>query len=239
MDVRALPRGRRKELVALVPAHGRKLGQRGCCEVNGVPREMRIGDVPLDAFDRQRRGKRAAPAVLDHVAQALDGRGLAHDAEVDPFVGCRELFNDFDRAVDRRAFLVGSDQQRDGSRGLRMRDDEAFHRGHERRQRALHVRGAAAVEPALALRRHERIGLPSVARAGGHDIGVSGEADQRTRGTAARPQVRDAIRHERFEPKAERRKPFHEQRLASGIVGGYRRPRDQRACEVQRGINRS
>ena len=87
--------------------------KRGRREVDRILREMRVGDVPLDALDDQRARQRAAPAVLDHVAEALDRRRLADDAIVDALARGRELLDDLDRAVDRRAFLVGRQQQRD------------------------------------------------------------------------------------------------------------------------------
>jgi hypothetical protein len=45
--------------------------------------QMRVGDVALDALDRQLAGQRAAPAVLDHVAERVDRGRFADDAEVE------------------------------------------------------------------------------------------------------------------------------------------------------------
>ena len=172
MNVRTLPRGRRKEFVTFVPAHRSELRQRGCHGVNRVARELGIGDMALDTLDRQRCRQRAAPTVLDHVAQAVDRGGLADHAEIDGLSGGRELLDDFDGAVDRRALLVGRDQQRDGAGCRGMVGDEALDCGHECRERRFHIGGAAAVQPAVALGRHERFGLPSVAWTCRHNVGV-------------------------------------------------------------------
>jgi hypothetical protein len=66
--------------------------------------------VTLDAVDGQRAGQRAAPSVLDHVAEAVDGRRLADDAVVDSLARHASFSTTFDGAVDRRPFLVGGDE---------------------------------------------------------------------------------------------------------------------------------
>ena len=118
VDVRALPRRRRKVGVAVVPLRRRELGERRRGAMDRVVGEMRIGDVTLHALDGQRPGQRAAAAVLDHVPQHVDRRRLADDAVVDALSGRGELLDDARRAVDRRTFLVGGEQQRDRSGGV-------------------------------------------------------------------------------------------------------------------------
>ena len=71
--------------------------------------------------------------------------------------------------------LVSS--KRDRARVVGLLRDEILGRDDEGGDRGLHVGGAAAVELAVADRRHERIGVPLLERAGGHDVGVAGEAD--------------------------------------------------------------
>ena len=151
--------------------------------------------------------------------------------------GSGQLLDDLDRAVDGGPFFVGGDEQRDRSGGRRVIGDEALHRGDERRERRLHVGRAATVEPAVALGRHERIGFPSFARTGRHDVGVPGKADERTRRAAPRPQIGDAVRNERFATEAERRETCGDQRLAARVVGRHRGARDQFARERERRIN--
>ena len=145
-----------------------------------------------------------------------------------------ELLDDLDRAVDRRALFVGREEERDRAGGVRMRGDEGLDRGDERRERAFHVRRAAAVEPAVALGRHERVGLPRRERAGRHDVGVTGEAHERTRAPAAQPAVANAVRDQRLGAKSERRQARRDQVLAAGVVGGERAPLDQRARQRER-----
>ena len=96
----------------------------GADEMNRIARELRIRDVALHALDGQRAGQRAAPAVLDHVAQRVDRRRLADDAIVDALAARGQLLDDLHRAVDRRTFLVGRDEQRDRAGRVRMRGDE-------------------------------------------------------------------------------------------------------------------
>ena len=165
-------------------------------------------------------------------------RGLADDAEIDRLAGSGELLDDLD-ACRRSDGPSSSEVMSSAMEPVRRRmlGDEAFHRGDERRERRLHVGGAAAVQPAVALGRRERIGFPAFARPGRHDIGVAGEADERTRGAAPRPEVGDAVRNQRFAAEAERREPRGEQRLATGVVRRDRRARDQRAGELERGID--
>ena len=47
-----------------------------------VTRTRRVGNVALNALERELAGEAAATAVLDHVAQTMDRGGLAHDAPV-------------------------------------------------------------------------------------------------------------------------------------------------------------
>jgi hypothetical protein len=51
VDVADLPAGGREELVAFVPARGHQLGQRRRQLVDRVARQLRVGDVALDALD--------------------------------------------------------------------------------------------------------------------------------------------------------------------------------------------
>ena len=212
----------------------RELRERRRREVDRVPRELRVRDVTLDALDGQRAGQRAAPAVLDHVAEPIDGGRLADDAIVDALARGGELLDHLDRPVDRRPFFVGGDEQRDRARRVRMRCDERLDGGDERGERGLHVGGAAAVQPAVALGRHERIRLPLRQRAGRHDVGVPGEADERARRSPAPPSVLDRVRRERLGAKAERGEARRHQLLAAGVVGRERPPRDQLARQRER-----
>src|SRR5213078_1287783 len=93
-----------------------------------------------------------------------------------------------------------------------------FDRSHECRDRAFHVGGAATVEITVAHCCDEWIGLPPIERAGRNNVGVSGEADERTRIAASRPQIRDTVYDRRFTTETERRKARSKQRLASGVL---------------------
>ena len=102
------------------------------------------------------------------------------------------VFHDALRAIDGAAFLVARDQEGDASRGAPgcacTKSSVAVTMAARPR---LHVRRAAAVEHAIAHGRRERVGLPFLQRPGGHDVRMAGEAEQRRRAAAPRPEIVD------------------------------------------------
>ena len=86
--------------------------------------DVRIGDVALRAMQRQPPGQRAAPAVLDRVAERCDAGRLADDAMVEGFAARQRPVEQLRRAVDRRPLLVAGDEKADRARerGLRRRN---------------------------------------------------------------------------------------------------------------------
>ena len=62
--------------------------------------------MPLTPLDRQTYIDRAAPADLQHVAQAVDAGRLAHEAEVGLVAMLAHVIDQFPRAVQRLPFLV-------------------------------------------------------------------------------------------------------------------------------------
>ncbi len=130
---------------------------------------VRIGDVALLAGDDQHAVLRAAAADLDGVAELVDVARLAQHAMVELFAARGRPFQELGGAVDRDAFLVAGDQERD--RALRL----AAVRGEmiERRRdlagdRALHVDGAAAVQHAVGdVARERRDATSALASPGG------------------------------------------------------------------------
>ena len=227
-----LEAGGREIVVAGVPGGRREFGQRRRGEMHGILHQMRIGDVALHALDAQRGRERTAAAVLHGVAEAVDAGRLADDAEVDDFVARLERFDHAHRAVDGVAFLVGGQQQRQRVGADATARNQAFHGDDGGGDRAFHVGRAATVEPAVAHGRLERRRGPLFQRAGGHYVGVAGKADQAAAGlatrVASRPEVRDAAGIDAFDVKAEPDQPGGDQVEAAGIVGRYRRARDQR-----------
>ena len=103
MDVRHLPGGRLEVRVAAVPFDADQLGERRRDEMDRVLRQVRVGDVALHAEDAQLAAERAAAAVLDRVADALDRGRLADDAVVEADAALDQPVADARRAVDRRA----------------------------------------------------------------------------------------------------------------------------------------
>ena len=107
-----------KIFVALIPFGVAQFGDGRRRQVDRVATEVRVGDVALDALDRQLAGQRAAAAVLDHVAERIDRGRLADDAEVERFAARLQGFDDGDGAVGGIAFLVRGEQEGDASRDV-------------------------------------------------------------------------------------------------------------------------
>jgi hypothetical protein len=167
--------------------------------VDGVFRQLRIRDVALDAVHGQPSRERSAPADLDGVAQLLLAGGFADDAPVDLLAALAQRFHHFLGAVDRRAFLVAGDQVGDRALVPGVFAHEVFGRGDHGRERALHVGGATSKKEPVAYRRFERIALPFLERAGGHDVGMAREAQHRAALAAGRPEVVDVAITEVFD----------------------------------------
>ena len=162
------------------------------------------------------------PAVLDGIAEHFGRRRFADDAVVNLAPARREPVHDLDGAVHRRAFLVRGDEQADGALVLRMRGHEGFGGGDERRDRALHVGGAAAVEHAVAHLRLERVAMPILARTGRHDISVTGEHHHRLAVAAFGPEIVDVAVAQVLAAEARGREALREDFLAAGVVRRHR-----------------
>ena len=212
----------------------------GATRVHRVVGEVRIGDVTLDAVHGELARERAAPADLDRVAERVGAAGLADHAPVDLLAARFERFHHAPRAVDRRAFLVARQQERERAAVIGMRGDKALAGGHHRRESTLHVGGAAAVQDAVAHDRVERIGLPFFARAGRHDVGVTGEAQHGSGSAMPRPDVLDRAEGHPLDPKTERFQPLPDQLQAAVVLGADGRTADQflGECERRVGVGR-
>jgi hypothetical protein len=194
---------------------------------------MRVGDVALLAVYGQAPAQRAAPTVLDDIAEpGVRGR-FAHQTIVDMLAARREPIDHLDGAVDRRAFFVGGDQQADRALMVGMLPDKILDRGDERRQRALHVGGAAPVQQSVAHLRRERVARPLPARAGRHHVGVAGERQQRLDGAAPRPEVVDLAEAQALDLEPERFEARDHQFLTALVLRRDRWPGDQLLGEFQ------
>jgi hypothetical protein len=113
--------------------------------------------------------------VLDHVAGALHGRGLADDAEIGHLAALAQGFADHHGAIHRGSFFIAGEQEGDVQRGLGLRGEEFLGGHHHRGQRGLHVAGAAPEKRPLAVRGGERVTVPLGQRSGRDDIGMTGK----------------------------------------------------------------
>ena len=240
VDVRDLPAGRREVGIAAVPHRRDQFGERRCRSVDRIAGELRIGDVALHALDAQLARQRAAAPVLDHVAERAHRGRLADDAVVEPNALRSEPVAERDGAVERRPFLVARDQEGDRAGGIGARGDELLDRDHHRGERALHVGGAAAMQHAVAVARHERVAGPLLERPGRHDVGVAGEREDLRRRRAPRsdrPQVGDAAVGRSAGSvraiEAERRQAGRDQILAAAVRRRHRAAGDQLFSKVE------
>ena len=231
-----MPGGGWEEGVALVPFGCREFGDRRGGQVDRVFGEVRVGDVALHALDRQLARERAASAVLDRVAEAGDGGRFADQAKIGAFPARLQRLGDRDSAVHGVAFLVRGEQEGDRAAVVGVFGDVGFGGGDEGSQRGFHVRRAAAVEQAVTDFGNKGVALPLLARAGRHDVGVAGKAEERRRGTATRPEVADAAAIDAFAAKADLAQAFGDEFEAAGILRGDRGTSDQRAGQGLRRI---
>ena len=230
-DVRHLEAGWREVLAAFVPHGVGQLRQQPCHIVDRIAGEMGVGDVALDAPDRDGSAQRPAPPDLHGVAEPVGARRLADQAPVDALAAPAEGLHDPADPVHRRSLLVAGDEQRDGAVVLRVPVDEALEGGDHGCDASLHVGGAASVEAPVAERRLERRAAPLFEGTGRHHVGMSQQHQQRTVGPAPGPEIVHVGEGYRLRPEAERGQSLGEDRLAAGVLGGDRGAANQLARE--------
>src|SRR3546814_3238460 len=152
---------------------------------------------------------------------------------VDTLAAFGELARDATHAVDRVALLVRGQQQRHGASVAGVHGDETLQCNHERGHAALHVRRAAAVEHAVADFRYEGVAGPGLAWAGRQHVGVAEQHQYRVARAVRGPEVVHLAEAQVLAGEAGATQAFGNQRLAAGVVGGDRGPRDQVAGEIE------
>jgi hypothetical protein len=229
----------RKLVVAGVPANVHQFIQQGRQAVHRVVQVLRERRVALDPVDLQAQVDRATPPHPHRVAERLAAGWLADQAVVGPPPAPSQFFHDPRDAIHRLAFLVAGQQQADLAAVRRVLAHKRLEGDDHRRDRALHVRHAAAVQLAIYLVRAERQEGPELCGARRHHVGMA-EEPQRRRAAAARQQhVADRATQEPLDVEAKRQQAFGDQALAAGVVGRDRRPGGQFAGEVENaGVNR-
>src|SRR5262245_60824045 len=113
VDVAYLPARLLEVLIAFVPFHGCKFGQCRSELVDGILRELGVGDVALHSFNSELRRHRAAPSVLDRVARPIDGRWLTNDTPVRAHAPGLQGFGYLDRAVYSWTFFIAGQHKSD------------------------------------------------------------------------------------------------------------------------------
>ena len=195
--------------------------------MNGVTRQVRVGDVALHALDGEVAGERTTAAVLDHVATAMNRGGFTDDGVLDGFATCLKGIDHNGSAVVGGAFFIRGQQEGDGTGMVRVLGDELFDRHHKGSQRAFHVGSATAIEFAVAFRGLEGGRCPGVEVAGRHHVRVAGQHHEWRGGAASRPEIAGAVAVDTFEDKAEWLEPLGDEFEATGIFRGNRSPRNE------------
>ena len=116
-----------------------------------------------------------------------------------------------------------------------MCGNKALAGGNETGDGAFHIGGAAPVEPAVAFGRHKGRAVPRRFVAGGHHIGMAGEAQQRRRPAAPRPQVFGVAEVHFFDFKTDGGQALGQNLLAAAVIGGYGRFGNQLFGQIKGG----
>ncbi|MNZ24905.1 hypothetical protein D3C78_420620 [compost metagenome] len=192
--------------------------------------------MALYAAYRQLAAERATAAVLHHVAHQRSAGGFADDAPVQALAAGGQALDHGFGAMVGRAFLVTGDEEGDGALVLRMLGDETLHGHQHGGQAALHVRRATAAEHALLVDQGiEGLVLPGLQRAGGHHVGVAGEAEDGALAAADRPEVLHVLDAHALDAETGGGQPAHHQVLAAFVDRGDRGTTDKVAGEFEGG----
>jgi hypothetical protein len=221
--------------IARVPVPARQFRERGREGVHRVVGEVGVGDVALHAVHREPARERAAPADLDRVAERFVAGGLAHHAPVDLLAARLQHLDDAPGSVHGRPFLVAGEQEGEGAAVVGMPGQEALGGRDHGGEPALHVRGPAAVEHAVADHGLERVGLPVLARTGRDHVGVAGEAQQRPAAAVDGPQVVHRAVLQALVAETEGRQAFGDHVEAAAVLGTHGRSPQQLFGQGQRG----
>ena len=205
-----LHRARREKGVAFVPARRHQLGEGGREAVRRIVRALGVGDVALDALDRDPPGERASPPRLVGVAQHRLARRLDDQRAVEPHTATQKFVQRTGGAVVGWALLVARQEQGGGSRRPFQSDDR-------RRHGRLHVARAPPDQEGVALHRLERVARPALARKDHVDMTVEGEPRSRA---ARRPEVARVGVFEDLHGEAGLFQAGREQVEDPGVVGG-------------------
>ena len=183
IDARHLQAGGFEPTRPCIQAVRREVVEQGQQPMHRIIRQMRIGDMALNAGHGDGRAEAAATPDLDDLAEAVRIGRLPHHTEIRHLAMLAHPLHDAHGAVPRRPLLVARDEQRDRSRqGFgRLGLSHARNEGCNRR---LHIAGAAPMQHAILDHAAEGVVLPSLA--GGHHVGMTRKAEMRRPGAEPR-----------------------------------------------------
>ena len=169
---------------------------------------MRVGHVPLYAVNGQVAGQRAATAVFHHIADDFGAGGFADQAIIQALVARHQCFNNLNGAVFRAGFFIRSDQEGQTTFMIWILSDKTFGGDDHCRERAFHIRGAAAKQHAVANGGFKGGVNPAIGVPRRDDIGMAGKR-QRFPAPAPGPEVLGIPEIHRFNGKANRTQAFN------------------------------
>ncbi len=196
-----------------------QVGQHGRKATDRVVRELRVGNVTLDATHGQHCAQRTAATDAHDIAERLPARWFTQDAPVDVLVTVLQGFDDFERAVARTTLFVARDQHRKTAAMIRVLVNEALERDDHGGEPAFHIGRSAPIQVAVAFDRFERIRVPFLQWPGRHDVRMAGKTQHGAGIAAAGPQIRDLAKRHRFALEAHGRQTRRQDLLAACVVG--------------------
>jgi hypothetical protein len=129
--------------------------------------------------------------------------------------------------LQRIAFLIGSEQQRNPARVRGKCRGKLLERADHGRDAAFHVGRPAPVQPAIAQFGNERIAVPGRARSGRNHVGMTEESQHRTVVAVHSPEVAHWAERQRLDAKSCAGQTRPDQLLTARIFGRQRRAPDQ------------
>src|SRR5690554_4416306 len=194
-----------------------------------VARQVRVSDVALHPMHCQITVQRAAAADLDNITQSVSAARLSDNTPGNFLAPLLQRFNYLTGAVDRLAFLIGSNKKCDRSMQRLGASffKEAFTCGDHGGETAFHISGPSAIKLAVANGWLKRRGMPLVLGATGNDIRVTGKAQHRPLSAIPSPEIVDVPEAHLLHVKTQCSKAVNHKLIAPLVVRCQRRYTNQ------------
>ena len=197
-------------------------------------RAVRIGRVALYTGCCEERRDRATPTDFHHIAHLLGAGWLSDKASIDGLARLGHPIKNGDGAIGGVSLFIAGDHDRDRAAKSRIGFNKLCRCGHKGSDPGFHIRRAAPPDFSVSDMTREWVCRPALA--GGNDIGMAVETEDRSARAKSRMQVGDAAAIRALTAKA----CFGQQALQMGdrsaLVWRYGGALDQRCGQVD-GIN--